>query len=163
MKLVYALIACCLAVLTGCGQGSISKDADYFEGLDPSVVAEVLANPVAMQKIEQEPVDTHESLAQGGVRNFIVCRDALRVYQEWLRTGIQPTLAPLPMPDHPREPSHSLWKQDYARLVDLVRSGDPEQLRTRWLTGNGSCGQWIPAKPGDVSGPTIEDVVEGSS
>jgi len=153
-----------LTLLTGCGQDDtgLSPDADYYAGLDPKVVAEYVANPVVQQKLAQDTPEERPSLAQGGAINFIVCRDSLRVYQEWLRNGKPPALAPLPKPDHP-QPSYDYWKDDYARLQALVASGDPEQLRDKWLTGDGSCGQWIPAQPGHPRGPTIEDVVLGRS
>lgn len=48
----------------------------------------------------------------------------------------------------------------YSGIKKSVESRDPENLRDR-LIGEGRCGEWIPAQPGDVSGPTIEDIVLG--
>lgn len=150
--------------LTGCIGASAAEDpfdpgAAIYVGLDPAVVAEVLESPVARQKLVEEPPETRASLGQGMVRNFLVCRDALRVYQTWLATGQQPDLAPLPTVENPVEPSNAHWIEDFSRLDQLLDSGDPDRLRT-WLTGKGSCGQWISAVPGDPGGPTIADVIE---
>jgi hypothetical protein len=163
MKRLLATVSCCLIALAACSRsGGISGNADSFKGLDPSVVAEVLANPVASQKLQEEPEATKASLAQGMVRNFILCRQAFHVYQGWITTGTPPSLGPLPTPTHPLEPSNSAEVHDYAAVRTAIRSGEVEQLRF-WLTAQGSCGQWIPAKAGDASGPTIKDVVEGAS
>ena len=163
MRWLVVLVIWFSVVAAGCShQGATSVDAPYFEGLDQTVVGEVLNDPVALQKIEEEPSDTRESMAQGIVINFMVCRDALRVYQGWRNTGVAPSLEPLPTPTNPREPSYSDWITSYANLETRVDSGELEQLRF-WLTAEGSCGRWIPARPGDVSGPTIRDVVEGES
>ncbi len=161
MKRNVALIVGFLLVVTGCDSAEpLSVDASFFEGLDEVVVAEVLVNPVARQKIEEEPEDTKESMAQGIVINFVVCRDAFRVYEDWITRGVAPDLGPLPAPVSPREPSYTDWKTSYAQLETRLDSGELEQLRF-WLTAEGSCGRWIPANPGEASGPTIRDVVEG--
>jgi hypothetical protein len=158
-----AFALCSVLATSGCGAGqSLSADAPYFEGLDSGVVAEVLVDPVARQKIEEEPEDTRESMAQGIAINFMVCRDALRVYEDWIGTGVAPDLNPLPVPARPREPSYSDWETTFADLEARLASGEIEQLRF-WLTAEGSCGQWIPALPGDPSGPTIKDAVEGAT
>lgn len=149
---------CCL-IAASCTEG-LSADADYFDGLDGTVVAEILEHPAARQKIEEEPSATRASMAQGIAVNFMVCRDALRAYQGWVSTGVAPSLGPLPKPIHPREPSFSANENQYARLAASLDSGELDQLRLS-LTGEGSCGQWIPASPGDAAGPTIKDVVEG--
>lgn len=155
-----AVIAGVALVLSGCASDpALSASSDAFAGLDPAVTEEVLAHPAAKQKIAEEPAETRESMAQGIVRNFIVCRAAHEAYQSWMTSGVSPTLAPLPEPRSPREPSHSDWITAYERLEAHVTSGEPEQLRS-WLTGTGSCGEWIPAAPGDASGPTIKDAVE---
>ncbi len=159
---MFSVVVCCSAGLTGCGgeAETLSADAPHFEGLDSIVVAEIIDNPDVRQKIEEEPAATKESLAQGIAINFTVCRDALRVYQELEDTGVTPALNPLPAPINPMEPSHSDWDKSYTDLVTRADSGELEQLRF-WLTANGSCGPWIPATPGDATGPSIEDVIEG--
>lgn len=158
-----ALAALLVAACSGNADASVeSVDARVFAGLDPVVVQEVLDNPIAMGKINEEPEDSRESMAQGIVRNFEVCRDAAAFYSEWLGTGEKPDLAPLPVPEDPREPSNSAWDADYGLLTAAADSGDPQLVRD-WLTLVGSCGQWIPATPGDVNGPTIAEVIEGAS
>ncbi len=158
-----AATASLLLLLGACSSADVaSADADHFAGLDPTVVAEVVDNPVVAQRLDEEPPETRASLAQGIARNFIVCRDAFRVYQDWITTGAPPPLAPLPIPDNPVEPSNTVWEREYEALQARIASGEPQQLRF-WLTAEGSCGQWIPANPGEPQGPTIGDVIEGSS
>lgn len=156
-------ISAFVIAVAGCALGvPLSVDADFFEGLDLAVVAEVLDNPVARQKIEEEPILTRASMAQGIVVNFILCRDALRVYQEWVNTGVAPNLEPPPTPTNPREPSYSSIDDYYAQFETSIDSGELDQLRLL-LTAEGSCGQWIPARPRNAEGPTIKDVVERRS
>ena len=155
------LLALCLNLLAGCSDSILSSpDADVFQGLDPTVVSEVLANPAARAKIETEPKEGQPGLAQGIVMNFIVCRDLLKDYQQWQQTGIAPTLKPLPRPTNPDPLTDEDWELSYLDIKESIESGDPEELRDL-LTGNPSCGEWIPAQPGDISGPTIEDVILG--
>ena len=158
---VVLLLVLALVVLTGCS-GSIlsSPDADVFQGLDPTVVSEVLANPTARAKIEGWPKEDQPGLAQGITMSFIVCRDLLKDYQQWQQTGIPPTLKPLPQPTNPDPLTAEHWELRYLAIKETIESGDPKQLRD-FLTGNPSCGEWIPAQPGDISGPTIEDIVLG--
>ena len=149
MKFLLAAISVCFVALSVCGgDAEVSKDASYFEGLDPDVVAEVLNDPVAAQKIEEEPEETKASMAQGIVRNYIICREAFRVYEEWTTTGQVPKLEPIPSPANPEEPSNESVEDDYSSVKAAIESGEPQQLRQR-LTAEGSCGQWIPAEPGD--------------
>ena len=155
------LLALCLNLLTGCSDSILSSpDADVFQGLDPTVVSEVLANPTVRTKIERRAKDEQPGLAQGIVINFIVCRDMLRVYQEWQRSGVPPKLQPLPHHANPDPITAESWELKYSGIKESADSGDPENLRD-WLIGEGRCGEWIPAQPGDISGPTIEDVVLG--
>jgi len=162
-RYVRALVVVALLVSAGCSRGAaVASSDEYFHGLDPSAVAEVLANPVAMQKISEEPPGTRGSMAQGIVINFLVCRDAARVYRKWIRVGVRPSLAPLPVPEVPMTPSYPDWERSYADLKGRIASGDIDQLRF-WLTAEGSCGRWIPAEPYDVSGPTISEALEAGS
>ena len=155
------LLALCLNLLAGCSSSVLSSpDADVFKGLDPAVVSEVLANPAARTKIERRPKEDQPGLAQGIVMSFIVCRDLLKDYQQWQQAGIAPTLKPLPRPTNPDPLTAEHWELRYIDIKETIESGDPEELRD-FLTGNPSCGEWIPAQPGDISGPTIEDVVLG--
>lgn len=155
------LLALCLNLLAGCSSSILSSpDADVFQGLDPTVVSEVLANPTVRTKIETEPKERQPSLAQGIVINFIVCRDLLKDYQQWQLTGIAPTLKPLPQPTNPDPLTTEGWELKYSGIKEGVDSGDPENLRD-WLIGEGRCGEWIPAQPGDITGPTIEDIILG--
>lgn len=161
-RVVLTIYAGVLLASCGTGSDTLAADAPHFAGLDPSIVAEVVASPVVREKIDEEGDETKESLAQGIARNFAVCRDAHRVYETWIQTGVVPSLNPLPMPANPAEPSASWWITDYAWLEAQVESGEPDKLRL-WLTGEGTCGEWIPATPGDASGPTIKDITETKS
>ena len=126
-------------------------------------LVEVLANPVAVGKIEEETTPSSQaSLAQGIVINFITCRSVADVYQNWVRTGVRPELPALPPVSEPQQPAYDDAVQMQSRLEGLMDSGDPAQLRS-YLTGVSSCGHWIPAESRDVSGPTIEDSLQGTS
>lgn len=151
----------CLVLLTGCsGGGGLSPDASYFKGLPAPVVSEALANPTVKRNLEGDSQSDQESLAQASVRNMIFCREELHIYQTWISTGEPPAISPGPVPAEPLEPGNAAIEQDYARLKSGVASGDPSQLQLS-LTANGSCGQWVPASPGDTSGRTIAQVVQG--
>lgn len=159
------VIALGTAGVAGCRGGSSVPAADdkIFEGLDPEVVAEVLAFPHARQSIgEKDERAVRDGLAQGMVRNFIVCRDAHRVYTAWVNTGSPPQLAANPVPANPVEPASTGFADYYAQLSTAVKSGEIDNLRF-WLTAEGGCGQWIPAEPDEPEGPTIKDVIEGRS
>jgi hypothetical protein len=149
---------CCLAV--ACSNQGLSPDASYFRGLPTSTVREALANPTLKRNLEGEDPAAQQSLAQAAVRNMIFCREELHVYQQWLALGKPPPILPGPVPARPLEPGNSAIVQDYARLKAAVASGDPSQLQLG-LTANGSCGQWVPATPGQIHGPTIAEVVLG--
>lgn len=85
----------------------------------------------------------------------------LRAYQSWIKTGTPPTLNLLPIPANPDADTTKHWEMRYSDILTSIESGDPEQLRN-WIIGDGSCGEWIPAQPGDTFGPTIEGVVLGN-
>lgn len=153
-----------LLLAGGCGGDSgMQPNDDTFVGLDSALVREVLENPAAEGTLGDVPgKDAKESMAQAMVINFGVCRDAHRVYRDWVSTGIRPQLSALPEPGNPRDPGWSDWQVSYADLVARVDSGDPAELRF-WLTALGSCGRWIPAVPNDTEGPTIAEVIEGQA
>ena len=148
--------------IIGCAQDNVfASDAKHFEGLDPIVVAEVLANPIERSRIETKASNAQKNLAQVRVISFIMCRDALRVYQEWLTTGFPSDLRIPPTPTY-EEPGWYTWKYDNENIIKSIKTGSIEELRNR-LTENGSCAQGVPAQPGDFSGPTIADVVQGKT
>jgi len=136
------------------GNDQPTPDAPYFAGLDPAVVAEVLANPVAQSRIEGDAQADKERRLQGMVINFIVCRDMYRVYETWLTTGVAPEPSPIPQPHDPRAD----WNTQFGVLTDAARSGDIDRLRSV-IIGEGTCGNWIPLHPGQPDGPTIEDAI----
>ncbi|ROS22959.1 hypothetical protein [Cellulomonas sp. PhB150] len=152
-----------ILALTACSSSEVKVDAaqPYFEGLEAAYVQEVLDNPVSRQKINEEPEDTRASMAQGIVRNFIVCRGVWDDYSKWITTGVRPDLVALPEPKNPEEPSATQWKTDYAYLESQYASGEPDQVRD-WLTQPGSCGAWIPVSP-DKPDVTISDAVRAGS
>lgn len=159
-----AVAACALACAATAAACSSQDDlalpaasAPVFDGLDPAVVSEVLANPEASRKIlEEETISARDSMAQGIVINFLTCREVASDYRTWVTTGVRPSLKPVPVVAEPKQPSYGDAQAIHDRLESYVASGDPSQL-AQTLTGPSSCGHWIPAKPGDVSGPTIED------
>jgi hypothetical protein len=159
---VAACALACAATLTACGAGSEklqlpSAGSAVFDGLPAAVVSEVLENPDATRKIlEEETVSARDSMAQGIVINFMTCREVAAAYQQWVTEGVRPHLADVPKVSAPREPSYPDAQAIHARLESLIASGDPSRLEAT-LQGPSSCGYWIPARPGDVSGPTIED------
>lgn len=132
-----------------------------FEGLPPAVVAEVLENPDASRKIlEEETASARDSMAQGIAINFITCREVAAGYRSWVTDGIRPTLKPVAKVGAEKQPSYGDAQVVRDHLESLIASGDPSQLKAT-LEGPSSCGHWIPAEPGDVSGPTIEDSLKG--
>lgn len=167
-RYVKRIVAGCVMVLAaataacGGGQDSLSpltSESSVFAGLNPKVVQEVLDNPVASGKIAEETEETNrDSLAQGIVVNFITCREVAHAYQEWVTTGTAPTLAPGAVPDDPLA-WYEYEPANRERLKSAMSSGDPARLRP-YLVEESSCGNWIPAKPGDVSGPTIREAIE---
>ncbi len=159
-----AAVACAaLFVLSACGSGddSVAASSDALKGLDTAIVSEVLANPVALERINGETGSRKSGMAQGIVRNFIVCRSAFDVYNDWRLTGTPSDLVTNPEPANPVEPSNKDFADYYQRIAGAVTSGDILIFR-EWLTGEGSCGQWIPSEPGDPNSPTIRDAIETS-
>lgn len=153
------LLAFCL-FLVGCASNNVlDPDAEHFAGLDPAVVAEVLSNPIERSRIERKPSDSQKNLAQVRVIAFIMCRDVLRVYQEWLNSGYTHNLREQPTPTYKEEGDYT-WDYDYENFENSIASGNIEELRDR-LTQEGSCGRSVPRQPGDIYGPTIADVVLG--
>lgn len=162
--IAHVAVFVALLVLAGCshGGGGVSTDASYFQGLPAPVVAEALANPTVQRNLQGDPQAMQESLAQASVREILFCREGLRVYESWISTGTPPEVSPGPIPAHPIEPGNSAIKQDYANLKEAVGSGEPTQLQAM-LSGEGSCGQWVPANPSEPNGSTIDQAVKGNS
>lgn len=162
--LAATCILVCVAATTACGNQNsklepLTTASSVFAGLDSVVVQEVLDSPVASGKINEETdLADRDSLAQGIVVNFITCRDVARAYEEWVTSGQAPTLAPGAVPDDPLA-WYEYEPANRERLESAIASGDPSRLRP-YLVEESSCGNWIPAKPGDVSGPTIREAIE---
>lgn len=156
-----------VAITAGCSPDSGDERSnlpptasEIFAGLDRPLVEEVLANPNASRKIaEEETESARHSMAQGIVINFWTCRWVAGAYREWVTQGRRPDVPPVPRVGAPQEPSYGDALVIRDSLAARVASGDPSALR-EYLTGPSSCGHWIPAEPGDVSGPTIEDSLE---
>ncbi|WP_431836137.1 hypothetical protein [Cellulomonas sp. Y8] len=146
-------------LLTSCGQSEPSEDSTVFDGLDSSVVREVMDSPVAWGKVLQEEEQTRDSMAQGIVRNFIQCRSAFDAYRSWVTTGAAPDAPTLPEATHPIEPANTAIVQAQEYIEAAIDSGEPAQLRD-FLVGEATCGEWIPVEEGRPDGPTIEDAVE---
>lgn len=130
-----------------------------FAGLPPQVVNEVLQNPEAQANIAM-PVSgqARDALWQGMVGNFVFCRQMLSFYETWHSTGAKPASFPTPVtPEHPLS-SYQDVLNTYAFYKTRVATGDIRVLQDLLLNDSG-CGKWIPATPGDSTGPTIADVV----
>ena len=148
----------CLPLAAGASVASLSVSGSYFQGLPRSVAAEFLALPIQQRNMSGWSGIALESFAQAGVRNMIFCREELSIYRHWVNTGRPSSLVPGPMPVDPLAPGNSAIRQDYAGLRLALQAAGPAQLRTD-LTANGSCGQWVPARPG-TRRPTIAQVVD---
>jgi hypothetical protein len=150
--------------LGGCAGGSsgLSPDDPAFSGLPAAVVMEVLDSPRAHEAADGVERANILPMYQGMVRNFVLCRSGLKAYQEWVSTGSASALEPQPKPDRPLAFSDKDMNADIARFRQHLASGDISLLQSE-LTAPTGCGDWIPAKPGDATGPTIADVVNGKS
>lgn len=157
-----ATLACGSAVLavvlTACAAADLDAGSEAFEGLDPAVVDEVMQNPVAWGKVQEEDEQTRASMAQGIVRNFVQCRAAYDAYRAWVTTGTTPDVPPLDAASNPLEPAATAIAQSQAYIEAAISSGEPDRLRD-FLVGEARCGEWIPVEPGRPDGPTIEDAV----
>jgi hypothetical protein len=142
------------------GAGKVTASDPGFAGLDAALVQEVLTNPKAIEKLNNLSEGDIRSLDQGMVRNFSLCRAALDVYREWLRTGTAPILPKQAAPLNPSSRSATAMDSALKQFNKDLASGDISLLRND-LTNESGCGVWIPAKAGDISGPTIADVVRG--
>lgn len=147
---IAALAAC------GRGEGGLAPDDPIFDGLPRAAVVETLSLPRLRMNLEGMSPEQQRSLAQAAVRRLISCREALRVYETWIRTGVRPEISPGPVPTHPLEPGNRAVGEDYARLEAALASGDPYRLRSM-LLADGGCGPNWPAEPG---GPPIAEVVQ---
>ena len=151
-----------VTLLSACSRdASVSASDPVFQGLDPKVVSEVLANPAAQNNAAILNDDAERrSMWQGMVGAFVMCRQMLGVYDRWIKTGEAPQT--FPSPEIPRAPEASFQEIQmlYAYFKKAVVSGDIDQLREH-LTNQAGCGNWIPAKPNDAGGPTIAHVVAG--
>ncbi len=134
-----------------------------FAGLPSDVVTEVLSNPAAQANIGMPlSADDRDSMWQGMVGAFVMCRQMLHVYTTWQQTGTPPTADfRIVTPTHPLQPSYKDLTTLYAFYGSHMRAGHIKDLADD-LTNDAGCGKWIPATPGDAAGPTIADVVGGS-
>lgn len=157
MLFTAALIGGC----AGSNDPGVDPSSRAFAGLDSAVVREVVNSKIAKDRVAGDEATVAEARYQGMVRNFIVCRSALKSYEDWLQSGAAPELPAQPKPTYPASTAADMDKDIEAFKQDL-KSGDITLLRDH-LTNQSGCGNWIPAKPGDANGPTIADVVNGKS
>jgi hypothetical protein len=134
-----------------------------FDGLPQGVVAEVLQNPAARANIGMPlSADDRDSMWQGMVGAFVMCRQMLHVYSTWQQTGTPPTGDfKIVTPSHPLQPSFGELTTLYDFYGSHMKPGQIKDFAAD-LTNEAGCGNWIPAKPGDAGGPTIAHVVRGS-
>ncbi len=97
-------------------------------------------------------------MLQGMVINFIQCRQMLTAYEAWATTGKAPRLPALVLPSDPAGNAVAEAELVDRSYRDLLGSGEIKALRTD-LTSDSGCGDWIPARPRDLGGPTVADVV----
>jgi len=116
----------------------LAADDPVFAGLDRGVVQEVLASPAARSRVEGDDAETASARYQNMVRNFVACRSALAVYQEWIRVGVAPAFPRQPQPEHP-SPVAGDMDRDIAQFVKEAASGDITVLREE-LTSDSGCG-----------------------
>jgi len=149
-------------LLSACGADA-SKPANtdpIFAGLDPAVVQEVIASPVAADRVSGLQGDQALTLWQGMVRNFTLCRSGYQGYKTWVKTGQPVPLVKQPAPTHP---GHNL-DTDEITLTEkayrqAIQGGDISSLRGL-LTNDSGCGSWVPAEAGNANGPTIAQAVK---
>ena len=155
--------AALLGLATACTSAGTTPQetaaAPEFAGLPPAVVVEVLSNPKAQANIQ--PGLSEKATAdmwQGMAVNFIFCRQMLSYYEDWRDSGVRPKSFPRPpRVANPRE-SFTDMVGGYRYYHDEAKAGEIAKFRSL-LTNDSGCGVWIPAKPGDVTGSTIADVV----
>lgn len=139
-----------------------TADSPIFEGLPKDVVSEVLANPSALANVAiwpEDEVEGRNALWQGMVINFTQCRQMLSIYQESRTTGRVSSLPDLVLPSRPVGDVMVTAHQVDSSYRELLAQTSSSQL-AEFLMNESGCGVWIPAKPGDVDGPVIADVVE---
>lgn len=146
-----------ILVTAACSVGSkaLSAADPVFAGLDSAVVTEVLTNPTATQRRQGLGRAEDETMAQGMVFNFVYCRAGLNAYKSWMSNGIPPAAPVKPSASKPTAADADFATQ-YKQLASAIHDGDPSALRSM-LTAESGCGSWVPAKPGDTSGPTVAD------
>jgi hypothetical protein len=139
-------------------------DSPIFAGLDRNLVAEVLNNPAAQANADINNVTDRDAMWQGMVMNFSLCREMFATDQDWHRAGVAPPVPALPpFPSHPVSTATTAdIRTAYGMFANTVASSDRNGLDDL-LTNLSGCGMWVPATPGDVHGPTIRDVIEGSN
>lgn len=130
-----------------------------FDGLPAAVVVEVLNNPAAQANIAMPlNADERNSMWQGMVGNFVMCRQMLDIYTTWQQTGSPATQKfIIARPQHPLA-SYKDLQTLYTFYGSHMRAGHLETLREDLLNESG-CGAWVPARAGDPTGPTIAEVV----
>lgn len=138
-----------------------SPDSPFFRGLPPAVVDEVLANSSAQANVDILAPEERAHMWQGMVVNFTFCRQQFGAYEAWKASGVRPPAPVFTPPSQPVGDMLADWNSYYSSLRQLIESGDAADLASD-LTGDASCGNWIPARPGDTNGPTIGDVVRGA-
>lgn len=161
-RLGLMVVAASLATtISSCSSSNApAKDDPVFAGLDAAVVQETLDSPHAQQFVANDPPDRARNYYQGMVRSTINCRAYLEAYERWRTTGVEPTLPREAQPQNPIPSVDQDLKFDHDTFAKAFSSGDPTQVRAA-LSAGGSCGEWVPVKPRDYSGPTVSDAVGG--
>lgn len=152
--LVFALTACASQA------AGPSADDPEFEGIDRSVVEEVLASKAVAFRTAGDDQQMLLTRLQGIALNFVLCRQAYSAYEDWRTTGL-PQMLPVPLHvAKPRQMAYAQYRRDWTEFQRLLSGGDIDVLRGRLLNESG-CGVWIPLKPGDQAGPTIAEAIQG--
>jgi hypothetical protein len=158
--IVVALLGGCSSSGSGLG---LDPDGEYFAGLDPATVNEVLSDPRRTDVLRNvtEAGEDRESLAQVMVLGNDFCRATYSFYLEWISTGVQPAYPEYSAPTYPGLNYDYFVTGTYNPTIEDIESGDPEVLRHRLAEIDGGCGQFAPVVVGDLDGPTVSEALGG--
>lgn len=159
----YAALLAGALTMTACSSGPSTPTADdpAFDGIDQATVQEVLASKRELATLATEQTEEgKKSLAQGIAMRFVTCREYYRMYDSWMRTGQRPVMPPKRQPTHPYPDPDKENDMERSDVRTFLASNDMTGLG-KWIANpSGGCGNDIPLKPGDETGPTLSDAIK---
>lgn len=160
LKLSFAIVAIAATYLafSYLKPSPINEDSAIFKSFPTEITQEVLQNLKAISNTGGLKREDQEILWQGQIINFQMCRQMLNVYQSWISAGTPPDSLPSIQNGAFNSTVFVNMSSMYDYYNKIAESGSIDDFREA-LTADGSCGVWIPAKPNDVNGPSIADVV----